>query len=261
MSGPLSYLRFPLGWMPDPQDPRDLPASDKLGSGPVPASADNDALVPEILQQGPINSCVANAAMLAIRASHIKQGAAAAPLGSRLFAYYVSRASHGWQRRDEGTYIRSCFSALNKLGFPAEDAWPYDTKRVNRQPGFKAIQRAMDQRKPTVYTRIYEAGSARVDMVKRALAAGNLVVFGTDIDATFYSVREEVKGPPTEQIIGGHAMTLIGYTGDVFEVANSWGEDWGVKGRFSMSAEWVRWNGTRDLWIVEQAPIFSEVKR
>lgn len=247
-----------LGWVPEPDDIRDWSASERLGSaGPVPVRCDNSELVLSILDQGQYSSCVANAAVQAIRASHVRQGAKNPPLASRLFTYFISRRMHGAELRDEGTYVRSCFGAVAKVGFCPEEAWPY-SEDVNQMPSFGALRSAVDQRHPTEYRKIYEGGSARVDMVKRALAAGQLVVFGTDIASPFINATDEVVLPPVGlPILGGHAMVAVSYDRDVFRVANSWSESWGDRGYFSMSADYMAWSQTRDLWIVTAAPVFS----
>jgi C1A family cysteine protease len=246
-----------LGWVPEPPDARDLPASERLGSaGPVPQSSDNGNLILSILDQGHLSSCVANATVQALRASHVKQGAINPPLASRLFAYYIARRMHGAEKTDAGTYVRSCFAAISKVGFCPEYAWPYN-EDVNQMPGIGALRLAMDQRQPTEYRRIFETGSQRVDAVKRALAAGHLVVFGTQIDAAFFAVKDEVVSVPSGAVVGGHAMTITQHEGDVFKVCNSWSSDWGDRGFWSMSADYVAWFGTSDLWICEASPRFQ----
>lgn len=258
-----------LGYRPDAHDPRDQNAEERLGAAVPPASATLRPWVYEVLDQGALGSCVANAIMQAVRVSHIRQEQAggapnpAPPLGSRLFAYYLSRAIHHQTGEDAGTFLRTCFAALNKFGFPPESVWSYDDgpDKFKRMPATAAMHAAFDQRSPTVYQRISSTGSARVTDIKRAIAAGYPVCFGTDVSTAFASNQVTgLIGPPnpTDEIAGGHALLAVGYDSDAFEVVNSWGEGWGNKGWCRLSPEYLMWSGTRDLWIVESAPLYSE---
>ena len=256
---------FPLGYLPDPRkrpgQSFDLDADEVLSAAPIKAAASNRALVKDVLDQGPLNSCVANAVLQAVRASQIKQGASNAPLGSRLFAYWFSRAYHSATHEDLGTYLRTCFQALNKFGFPPESVWPYETSRWSRMPGMSAVSAAFDQRSPTVYRRIYDDGARRIDAIKRALGAGFLVAFGTNVSNDFVTNRntaDPIDPPRGLSIAGGHAMCVVGFDGDRFDVVNSWGTRWGNDGFCTFTADYLAWSDTRDLWIVENAPVFSK---
>lgn len=254
----MALPRRPLGVFPSPPDKRDRPAASILRAGPVPLTSNNTLLVPTILDQEAYPTCVSNAGFLAVRADQIQQGAKNPPFGSRLFTHFFARRTHGAEYdKDSGTYVRAFFDVINKLGFPPENKWSYD-EPISREPNFAAIRAAYDQKKPTAYYRILETGSARVDAVKRALAAGNLVVFGTGIDDAFFDVKGEVVSVPKQAIVGNHAMCLVDHQGDVFRVANSWGTSWGVKGFWSMAADYVAWDGSWDFWICTSAPKFSE---
>ena len=55
-----------------------------------------------------------------------------------------------------------------------------------------------------------------------------------------------------EEISGGHAFAIVGYTVDGFIVQNSWGPEWGMKGFALLTYEdWVR-NGD-DAWVAAMA--------
>lgn len=143
------------------------------------------------------------------------------------------------------------------MGFPPESAWPY-SEPVNRGPNLKASRAAFDQRKPTSYYRIYEQGSLRVDQCKRALAKGLIVVFGTDIDATFFDhTTGDVADVPQGPIVGGHALCLADFKGDQFRIANSWGYSWGQNGFGQITADWVAHRSMQDFWVCDVAPRYT----
>lgn len=251
-----------LGYRQDPPDTRDFSAAEKLGVAPSPPSASNRHLIVDVLDQLNLSACVANAIMQAMRASHVHQGVANPKLGSRLFAYYASRAFHHETNVDAGTHLRTCFQSLNKFGFCPEDAFPYTDQGEpwRKLPPTAAFRAAYDQISPTDYRRIFTVGSARVDDIKRAVAAGYVVCFGTDVAQDFFGDdgKTPILPPVGKQIAGGHAMAVVGYDGDVFTICNSWSSGWGDGGFCLFSADYLAWDGTRDLWLVEHAPKYSE---
>lgn len=252
-----------LGYLPDPPkaaDQRpDYRASDILRLAPPPRTATLRQQILNFLNQGNLSSCVANTILQTVRMSHVRQGIVNPQLGSRLHGYYAARAIDHAETVDGGTYLRSFFTALLKFGFCPESIWPYDEKMVNVRPSMAADRAAYDQANPSEYRRIYETGSARVDVVKRAIASGYPVCFGTDVDNDFCSGKLiEPLVPPLKNIAGGHAMFFFGYEDDDFMVGNSWGDEWGDGGQCRFSADYVAWEKTRDLWILSRAPNYSQ---
>ena len=72
-----------LGYKRDPHSSADLAFAISGYAAELPKSADLSDLVPNVLDQGQLGSCVANAGMQAIRMSQIREGAKNPPLGSR----------------------------------------------------------------------------------------------------------------------------------------------------------------------------------
>lgn len=267
-----------LGYLPDPpKAPGEKPDFDSrllLRAAPVPRVSRNRDLIVEILNQGRFGSCTANAIMQAVRASHVEQWRHAGiggvpPLGSRLWTYYFARALSGDTDRDVGSYLRLAFQALNQHGFCPESAWPYveagDVWRT--MPSKSAIRAAFDQRSAGStgfpYYRIFEEGDERIAMVKRALGARQLVVFGTDVSDEF--VNGDFGTQPVDPSIGhragGHAMVAVEHedgivsANDVVLCASSWGEEWGERGYYKATPDSIsKW---RDIWIVRVAPRYS----
>jgi hypothetical protein len=263
-----------LGWIPDPEklpgQAPDWDAAEVLGADPVPERADNRDLS-MLLDQGPAPSCVAHAVLQIVRMDHVRQGHLDAPLGSRLWAWLFSRAMHDAVAIWGGTYIRAMCEALNRQGLPAEQFWPYlfdevdGVERWRAMPSGKAHQMAHDQKQVLVYRRIREAGYDRVDAVKRALARRKGVAWGTQVTREFVRGRfsdNHVADPPVpgDDVAGGHAMALDFFEGDEFEGWQSYGPEYWLDGRYRVSADYLASSLSRDFWIVEQAPIFSELE-
>ena len=274
-----------LGYRPDPPDERDHDAMKVVRLATAPASVPRSRLT-RTLDQGGLGSCTTNAVAQAVRVAEIKQlvetGAmtledaqASVEFLSRLFPYYLARALHHETQEDSGTFIRYVFQILNTFGFPPESVWPYsddanpDTGRFALMPSGDSFRRAFDQRLAaeaggsTVvhYSRVPGTSYDRVDNVKRALAEERLVVFGTQVSRPFCSDGSANGGkpidPPQIDLAGGHAMVWGGYTAEGPDTLNSWGEAFGDGGWFRMSWDYVAWDRTQDIWIVERAPLIS----
>jgi hypothetical protein len=257
MGRALGYRRTPPGVAVD----RD--AARHLGAGPVPQASNLRSLV-RIYDQGAKGSCTANGIGGAVRGCQISKGASPdIPILSRLALYWLERAYLHETDQDAGAFIHLGFQALNTFGFAPETAWEYsdDDERFKVKPPLEVLEAAFDQRTPVDYQRILSTGGARVDDVKRALGAGHLVVFGTDVTEDFCKGNLGPTGvlqvPGSGDLIaGGHCMLWCGHDATV-DVANSWGPDFADRGFFRMSWDYVEWSETDDLWIVKDAPLYS----
>lgn len=254
-----------LGYKPDPpklpgQTP-DRDARDKLRAVPIPFERRLFDLT-KIADQSIWGACVAFAVNQTIRGSLVHQGIVDPEFPSFMWTWHLARAAHNEQYENAGTFIRFGFSGLTTLGYPRESDWPYSTApgAFAEAPPPGVSTAAYDQRAPTEYHRIFETGADRVLAVKRALAQGYLIAFGTQVSDRFCA--DDLGSGPVDPpvglpIAGGHAMCICGYRGDEFDVANSWGTGWGDGGYWTMSADYLAWGETQDLWICQAAPPFS----
>lgn len=252
-----------LGWKPDRYDPRDVSFSASATKRvAAPARTDLRDLVVEILDQGQIGSCVANAWMQAVRMSHKRHGVQHPELGSRLWGYYLARAFDHLTQDDSGTELRLLAKVLSKYGYCPESFWPYsDDSRFRLQPPASAYREAFDQVHPTEYRRITETGNARLEAIKQAIAQGLPVVFGTPVSRafTYGEIGTAPLNPPLDsEISGGHAMTIVGYEPGRWLILNSWGIGFGDAGYCWFSDAYVKWPQFGDIWAVNSTP-FSEV--
>lgn len=260
-----------LGWKKDAPKPQgakpDRSARARLGTAPPPFAASARQYILDVLDQLQLGSCVANGTAQALRAAMVKEGIANPPLASRLWIYYLARAIDHDTNNDDGTQIRNAFTAITRLGFPPESVWPYsdDTSSPNSpfrtMPPTEAFNKAYDQRANalTVYERLPDGDATRADDIKRAIAAGHCVVFGTTVSEAFCQgqLGSGPIGPPKNQpVAGGHCMVFAEYEGDVFRVVNSWSKDFGKDGWVEFDIDYVNWSETNDLWICSYAPTF-----
>jgi C1A family cysteine protease len=90
------------------------------------------------------------------------------------------------------------------------------------------------------------------------------VVFGTEVSEKFaQNVLPDSRPllpPSSGSIAGGHAMVVAGYHHNRFDILNSWGAGWGTGGWCSFAPEYLTWEETRDIWVVDVAPAFGQEK-
>jgi hypothetical protein len=209
---------------------------------PPPASASVRSSLVNARDQGRTNSCTGQAWSQALRLAWLRKGKDCPEL-SALDNYWKGRAEFGGQREDDGSYLRTGAKAVVRFGCATEAAWPFRTGRVNRRPSWAADRSGHDSRGVRGYYRLYSA-----DDVKRSIAHGYPVVGGWDVDRDFLDYTGGViEGTDVARVVGGHAVVIESYAGDVFTILNSWG-NWGEDGRGRVSEAWVA--GGRDLWAV-----------
>ena len=247
-----------------------LSASSYLQGVPDAGSADASSLV-QIVDQGQLGSCTANAIGQIIRAEQLRRGAPAGyPFPSRLWIYGLALAADGNFGKDVGTHLCTSIDNAAQHGFPPETTWPYDVSVFGDKPPLEAYHAAIDQVavESVAYHQITESGQQRLDVIQQSLTAGHLVAFGTQVTEEFCSTSPApgtVIQKPTGASAGGHAMCWCGFeidpaTGRVrLRTVNSWGPGWGDKGFFWMDCDYATWDETDDLWLVSQAPMYSEV--
>lgn len=201
---------------------------------------------------------------------------------SRLMSYYLARSYDHDTASDNGTEIRLIFQAINKYGFAPESAWPYNDSSApgapfSKMPSSAAFRLAFDARDNTTneangmieYSRITSTGTQRQTDIMDATAMGNLVVFGTLVTNSFCADNSGNSGKPipkpasaTTDIAGGHALCMTGGDQNGADVVNSWGKSYGgmnglKPGMCKFSWDYILWDETTDLWIVQRAPFLT----
>jgi C1A family cysteine protease len=94
--------------------------------------------------------------------------------------------------------------------------------------------------------------------MKGCLAAGFPFVFGFTVYESFESDEVAASGVVNmpgllEQVVGGHAVMACGYSDgqERFIVRNSWGEDWGQAGYFTIPYVYLlSKNLSSDFWTL-----------
>lgn len=248
-------------WQKEPDDPRDHIVTRHLFmSNAFPDVFELQPLIP-VYDQGYIGSCVANSVSSCYRYE------VAQLLGnfnfdpSRLFVYYNARLIDGNQNWDAGTWIRSGFKTMAKDGLAPEVDWPYDTSKVTTKP----VQVAYTNGKKNIIVE-YAKVPQSIDTIKQVLMSGAAISFGFNVYESFeqgnwwYTTGIMPVPKSDENILGGHAVTIIGWDNQkqAFLIQNSWGKDWGLKGKFYMPYTFLVSKECDDFWCINKIQISSD---
>ena len=252
-------------WLPDPPDSRDhIYRMQPLTVAP--ARVDLRQYASAIEDQGNIGSCTGNAIAGQIELIQRKVNPAKGRDVSRLFIYYEERVLEGSVRYDAGAYIRDGIKVCYQKGAPLESLWPYITNKFATKPPTAAYTDAL-RRKVTGYQRCTNFAA-----VKNAIAAGNPVTIGFSVYSSFEGAWSYIPNgqvgsgmmpypnTSTEQLLGGHAVCIVGYDDNLpvagrangrFIVRNSWGTSWGDRGYFYMPYDVIKNTAmSSDFWLI-----------
>jgi C1A family cysteine protease len=230
---------------------------DKIYKVPVrlnslPEKVDLRPLCSAVEDQKDLGSCTANALAGALEYLERKNGNSED--FSRLFIYYNERSLIDTINYDSGAYLRDGIKTLVRNGACVEKLWPYDITQFAFTPPEYCYAEAMNHQ-VLVYERILSLHS-----LKSCLASGFPVVFGFTVYASFESEEVAKTGimpvpADGERVSGGHAVCAVGYDDATQRVVvrNSWGEDWGMKGYFTMPYEIIEnRNLSDDFWTIKR---------
>jgi C1A family cysteine protease len=241
------------GWLPDLPDHRDFLYSAIAPKLPrLPLKIDLRSKCSPVENQGNLGSCTANALVGAVEFLEIKDGAMFVDL-SRLFVYYNERVIEGTVGEDSGAFLRDGIKSLAKQGVCPEKEWPYNVGAYAKKPNRKCYTDAR-KHQITSYHRI-----STLNEMRTCLADGFPFVFGFTVYSAFESPVVAKSGVlnlpgPGEQVLGGHAVTAVGYdnTAKRFWIRNSWDTDWGQRGYFTMPYDYLdpAKNLADDFWTI-----------
>jgi C1A family cysteine protease len=241
------------GWLPDIPDHRDLMFSaPKIAMKALPPVINLRPQCPPVYDQGQLGSCTANAIAGAFQFEEMKQNLNVF-IPARLFIYYNERVIENTINYDSGGFIRDGMKSINGVGVCSESTLPYDISKFTDKPSDACFTEA-SQHKSVSYQRIVND----LNQLKGCLADGYPFIFGFSVYESFESEEVAKSGQLSmpsqgERQVGGHAVMAVGYNENQnqFIIRNSWGDQWGIQGYFTMPYEYLtNDNLADDFWTL-----------
>lgn len=228
----------------------------------------------QVEDQGPYNSCTANAVIGAVEYLLLNDLQQPEYLDlSRFFLYGRTRRILGLMG-DSGAYIRATIKAMRLFGALPEEEWPYDAAHFDAEP--EAYHFAYAQNfKSLAYARLDGKGrnpQELLNLLKKVFLTNFPVVFGFSVYQSINHIKSgewiiPVPDPKdsTDKLIGGHAVMAIGYDDTVGKegsliIRNSWGESWGDYGYAYLPYEYIKQGLAMDFWVIlhqDYAPLID----
>lgn len=277
---PVVVPKFAYGRIKDKPDTRDFKLSRPILSGPeLPISVDlrQKPFYPGVYDQGQLGSCVDNMGAFLVQFFCLLSDYTWKFLPSRLFAYYNVRLLNGTVLEDSGSTIRDFFTATNKSGICPESEgdgttpnwlWTYSDNQFKFRlpPPHQCYTDAVLHKSLK-----YEAVPQTNEAMQSVLAAGLPFGIGIDVyesfesDATIKTGIIRMPNTQSEQLLGGHALSVVGYLpasmvpgltdpedSTYYIIRNSWGEGVGDKGHMFMPAKYLLSTDlSSDFWQLE----------
>lgn len=197
--------------------------------------------IPFIFDQGQLGSCVFNACgMAAAHVDYKLHPQTGFVKLSRLAPYYDYRKARGCISQDTGASGYEYCQIAKKYGIGPESLWPYDVAKFKLAPP-KAYYAAAVQNQLLEFQQIPVGNKAvAINTIRAAVHLNGFgVPVGIQVPEDFESQAVADTGlymkSNFRNIQGGHEVYLVGSYHNVPQpyelILNSWGENWGCKGR------------------------------
>ncbi len=222
-------------------------ASGISGVNELPSKVSLQQYAPTAGHQGEQGSCVAWSSAYAARTILEAQATGKKPDQVRFSPSYLYNQIH--LDNCDGAYVIDAMKTMQNNGGLPYDAFQYDDQTCSNVPSSRDISEGKQFRIRGYNRLTVGADEYKPDLqaIKQNLAQGAPVVIGAMIGGSFMNgmIGKNIWIPTSRDYrkdgFGGHAMCVIGYDdnreGGAFQIQNSWGEDWGDRGRF-----WLRYD-------------------
>jgi C1A family cysteine protease len=132
---------------------------------------------------------------------------------------------------DSGSFNNTAARVVAERGFPLESDWPYDLVMWDKKPSPIVESGALARRLGL------HVNCPNIATIEASIQQNKPVTVGFEcfesIDSNEVAATGFVPFRPTESVVGGHAVMIVGYdrgvSGGVFYFLNSWGASWGMR--------------------------------
>ncbi len=259
-------LKYNLKLYPSPVDARDHVVKAAVGANGAPlkavGSADLSQYCTSVKDQGVLGSCTAFASVAALEFLHKRFGGnKVEDMFSERFTYYATRVNVlNWEPEDSGAYVRDAVKSLVKYGTCLEKSCAYNSD-CKTAPTQQAYSEALKYQALS-YAKFDDGRSPAerqnlIEVLKANLDAGLPIIGGFICYSNIWNAVKGVIPAKNGQIIGGHAILIVGYDNNkkLFKFKNSWGTGWGDRGYGYLPYDYYIQGDMFDLWSVHKSEL------
>lgn len=138
-------------------------------------------------------------------------------------------------KASQGMYTRDVMKILNKIGICTEAEYPYNTFTEITDSLYESAKKYVINSYASVNT---------IEGLKIALYNDGPCLIAVPVYN--YGLRMWKPEEPGQSILGGHAMTVVGWNYDGFIIRNSWSDNWGFNGYTTFP--WEDWGLQWEVW-------------
>ena len=252
---------YNLKLYPSPPDPRDhiIKAAQPLKAKGI---ADLSIHCTTVKDQGALGSCTAFASVSAMEYLHKRFGGnKVEDMFSERFTYYATRVNVlNWAPEDSGAYVRDAVKSLVKYGTCLEKTFVYNND-CRTTPPQAAYSEALKYQALS-YAKFEDGKNEAerrqlIETLKANLDAGLPIIGGFICYSNIWNAVSGVIPKRNGQIIGGHAVLIVGYddSKQLFKFKNSWGAGWGDRGYGYLPYEYYFLGDMFDLWSIHKSEL------
>ena len=224
----------------------------------LPSSADLSVSCSPVKDQGSIGACTAFSTIGSMEYMSNKNNIKLNPLSER-FTYYVTRMNimNNPDTSDTGASIRDALKSAVKYGSCVNTIFPYNSNYTTAPS--QTIYNQATRNTAVSYARYDDIDSVgknqlsnTISTLKASLSAGIPIITGFTCYSNLYNAIKGVIPKANGNIIGGHAILLVGYddSKQLFKFKNSWGKSWGVNGYGFLPYSYYLSGDMTDCWSI-----------
>ncbi len=228
-------MEYKYNLLRSPDDIRDYRSGNRFSAFELPEELDYRPLMLPIRDQGTQGACVAMSAA----AMKEFQDRTAEHLSPQFI--YNNR-----EDPQEGMIMRDLLRILTNYGVCIEPLCKYGTDGVSEEAYTNALGYKIKG-----YARVYNVAELKATLFLQGPCIIAVPVYNSESRIWYRKDNEE--------LLGGHAMCVVGYNKEGFIIRNSWGYDWGDGGYCYMPYSdlgyaWEVWGTIDDDTVIEPKP-------
>ncbi|WP_410631089.1 C1 family peptidase [Amycolatopsis sp. cmx-4-83] len=160
-----------------------------------------------------------------------EQGIQGAPMAPMFIYAQIAKGN------DQGTYAGVALPMEQKQGIDTRSDYTQGDFDYTTQPNSRERANAAHYKLGS-FTELPTSGTSARTAIKNAISQGHPVPIGFEVHQSFMDLDSSTAADysylpgddRSDPVVGGHEVTIVGYTAQGVKIENSWGTSWGARG-------------------------------